>query len=194
MGRKGPVSTCSLQPISRESQGKNLRLNLEAGTKSETTEKSYLLSCSLCPLSSSSLVWSKITCSGVALPIVCLALPRQSLIKIMSPQTYVQDNLREAILQSRLPFPRCTKSTTKITCREYRQWLLQLRAPNSSIFLPQNNPKHESHMATFPTATSLGLMVPERVHKLQRDMAADGNSKKLRGHIFTCKQDTERAH
>lgn len=116
------------------------------------------------------------------------------MIKIMSPQTYVQDNLREAVLQLRLPLPRCIKSTTKITCCECRQWLLQLRAPNSSIFLPQNNPKHESHMVGFSTATSLGLMVLETVHMLQGDRTADGYSKKLRGHIFNGKQDTERAN
>lgn len=161
MGRTGPISACSLQPISRESQGKNSRPNLEEETKAETAEKPYLLTCSLCLLSSSSLIWSKITCSGVALPIVCLAFPHQSLIKIMSPQMYVQDNLMEAVLQLRLPLPRCIKSTTKVTCRECRQWLLQLRAPNSSVFLPQNSPKHESHMVRFSTATSLGLMVLE---------------------------------
>jgi hypothetical protein len=91
LGRKGLISSYSLQSIMKGARARIQGRNLKAGTEAEAKEESCLVACSLD--SYIFLTSSGTTCLGIEPPTVGLAFPHQPLVKKMSPQTFVQANL-----------------------------------------------------------------------------------------------------
>jgi hypothetical protein len=139
LGRKRFVSVYSLQSFLKGKK-RTLANNLEASTKATAIEESHLLTMENLLLSIACsayfLIQLRTICLGLEPSMMGRALPYQSLMKKMPPQTCPQTSPIEAIPQLRFPLPRYVLISDILTKKPMSTILLYLCSPDSrdSIF------------------------------------------------------------